>query len=114
MLSKEQEQTVADALELIRSNSPDLEAERAIAKQILERITANQSPEETTKEFLSKVRGLDLAAKRIAAKFPTIDELCDADYDSLCIINRVGDATILKVYDALVDFGYNPKWCPFR
>lgn len=114
MLSKEHEQTVEDALELIRSSSPNLETERDIARQILARITDGEEPIEKTLYFLSGIRGLNLSAKRIAAKFPTVDELCTADYDSIRVINGVGDHVMQKVYDALVDFGYDPKWVPFR
>ena len=112
MLSKEHEQIVEDALEIIKSSAPGLTVEREIAKAIMDRIIADDTSCETTREFLSRVRGMDLTAKRISAKFPTIYELCTADYDSIRATNRVGDRILCKVYDALLEAGYEPDWKP--
>lgn len=65
-----------------------------------------------TYSVLAKLYGLDLSAKRIAQKYPTLGRLACASLPDLMRIQRVGPKTLQKVYTALIGLDIQPLWMP--
>ena len=108
-------QTVLEIMAVIKRNKLDWPEQQEVLKRTYRELARDYFPlDKSTREFIYSLDGMGRGAVGIAQRFPTISQLCAADYLDLRRMGNVGDITLYRIYGKLLEEGYEPKWNPYN
>ena len=108
-------QTVLEIMAVVKRNKLDWPEQQEVLKKAYRELAKDYYPlDKSTREFIGEIDGLGRGAMGIAQRFPTVAQLCAANYYELHAMSCVGDITLYRIYGKLIEEGYEPKWNPYN